>query len=120
MKTADRSVNFDPQGTFLQKRFTSELTWTATRTPGVEKKLLVAGNEAGMLEVSILHLKPGARLPSPHEGWGIEVVVLEGSWQLPEGILEQHGYSRRPPGEVGGLDRNRMHSLCEVGSIRRG
>ncbi len=75
-----------------RKRFASELNWTATGTPGVEKKLLVAGNEAGMLEVSILRLKPGAR---------IEVVVLEGSWQLPEGILEENGYSRCPPGEVG-------------------
>jgi len=83
------------------KRFTRELTWTATGTPGVEKKLLVAGNEASMHEVSILRLEPGARLPSLPEGWGIEVVVLEGSWQLPEGILEENGYSRRPPGEVG-------------------
>ena len=61
-----------------RKRFTSELTWTATGTPGVEKKLLVAGNEASMHEVSILRLEPGARLPSLREGWGIEVVVLEG------------------------------------------
>ena len=49
MKTANRAVNFDPQGTFLQKRLTSELTWTATQTPGVEKKLQVAGNESSML-----------------------------------------------------------------------
>ncbi len=101
MKTADRPVNFDPQGTFLQKRFTSELTWTATGTPGVEKKLHVAGNESSMYEVSLLRLAPGSRLPSFREGWGLEVVVLEGAWQLPEGILEQHGYSRRPPGAVG-------------------
>ncbi len=60
-----------------RKRFTSELTWTATGTPGVEKKLLVAGNEAGMHEVSILRLEPGARLASLREGWGVEVVVLE-------------------------------------------
>ena len=84
-----------------RKRFASELNWTATETPGVEKKLLFAGNEASMYEVSILRLGPGARLPSLHEGWGIEVVVLEGSWQLPEGILEENGYSRRPPTEVG-------------------
>ncbi len=87
---------------FLQiKRFASELAWTATGTPGVEKKLLIAGNEANMHEVSILRLEAGARLPSLSEGWGIEVVVLEGSWQLPEGILKEHGYSRRPPGEAG-------------------
>ena len=84
-----------------RKHFTSELTWTTTQTPGVEKKLLVAGNETDMQEVSILRLAPGARLPLPPEGWGIEVVVLEGSWQLPEGILTEHGYSRRPPREVG-------------------
>ena len=101
MKTADRPVNFDPQGTFLQKRLASELTWTATGTPGVEKKLHVAGNESSMYEVSLLRLAPGSRLPSFREGWGLEVVVLEGAWQLPEGILEQHGYSRRPPGAVG-------------------
>jgi len=83
-----------------RKRVTSDLTWTATGTPGVEKKLLVAGNEPSMHEVSILRLEPGARLPSLHEGWGIEVVVLEGSWQLPEGILQEHGYSRRPPPET--------------------
>jgi len=88
-----------PEG--QRKRFASELTWAATGTPGVEKKLLVAGNEASMHEVSILRLGPGAQLPPLPEGWGIEVVVLEGSWQLPEGILEEHGYSRRPPGEVG-------------------
>lgn len=83
-----------------RKRSTSELTWTATGAPGVEKKLLVAWNEAGMYKVSILRLEPGARLPSLCEGKGIEVVVLEGSWQLPEGNLEKNGYSRRPPGEV--------------------
>ena len=43
-----------------RKRFTSELTWTAMETPGVEKKLLVAGNEADMHELSILRLEPGA------------------------------------------------------------
>lgn len=79
---------------------TSELAWTETGTSGVEKKLIVAGNESGMHEVSILRLASGARLPSLPEGWGIEVVVLEGSWQLPEGNLEKNGYSRRPPGEV--------------------
>ena len=83
-----------------QKRcFTSELTWTATGAPGVAKKQLVAGNEASTHEVSLLRLGPGARLPALREGWGIEVVVLDGSWQLPEGILEPKGYSRRPPGE---------------------
>ncbi len=84
-----------------RKRFTSELNWTATGTPGVEKKPVVVGNEASVHEVSILRLEPGARLPSIREGWGIEVVVLEGSWQLPEVILEEYGYSRRPPAEVG-------------------
>ena len=85
-----------------RKRFTSELTWTPTGTPGVEKKVLVAGNDTRMHEVSILRLAPGARLPSlHHDGWGIEVVALEGSWQLPEGILEENGYARRPPGAVG-------------------
>ncbi len=79
---------------------TSELAWTETGTSGVEKKLIVAGNDSGMHEVSILRLASGARLPSLPEGWGIEVVVLKGSWQLPEGNLEKNGYSRRPPGEV--------------------
>ncbi len=74
-----------------RKRFTGEMDWTATETPGVEKKLVVAGHEARMHEVSILRLDPGARLPSPHEGWGIEVVVLEGSWRLPEVVLEVNG-----------------------------
>ncbi len=74
-----------------RKRFTSELNWTATGTPGVEKKPVVVGNEASVHEVSILRLEPGARLPSLHEGWGIEVVVLEGSWQLPEVLLEEYG-----------------------------
>ena len=78
----------------------SELAWSETRTPGVEKKLIIAANESGMHEVSILRLASGARLPSLPEGWGVEVVVLEGSWQLPEGILEKNGYSRRPPGKV--------------------
>jgi anti-sigma factor ChrR (cupin superfamily) len=84
-----------------RKRFTGEMDWTATETPGVEKKLVVAGNEARMHEVSVLRLDPGARLPPPHEGWGIEVVVLEGSWRLPEVVLEVNGYSRRPPADVG-------------------
>ncbi len=83
-----------------RKRLTSELNWTATGTPGVEKKLVVAGNEGGMHEVSILRLEPGARLPSLHEGWGIEVVVLEGSWQLRVGILVVKGYSGRSTAEV--------------------
>ena len=53
-----------------RKRFASELEWTATGAPGVEKKLLVAGNESSTHDVSILRLEPGARLPSLHEGWG--------------------------------------------------
>ncbi len=84
-----------------RNQFTSELNWTATGTPGVEKKLVVTGNEANIHEVSILRLEPGARLPSLPDGWGIEVVVLEGAWQLPEGTLQGNGYSRRPPGEAG-------------------
>ncbi len=83
-----------------RKCSTSELAWTETGTPGVEKKLIVAATESGMHEVSILRLGRGARLPALPEGWGIEVVVLEGSLQLPEGILEENGYARRPPGEV--------------------
>ena len=84
-----------------RKRVTSELPWTATATPGVEKKVLVDWNELSIHEVSILRLEPGARLPSLRAGWGVEVVVLEGAWQLPEGILKENGYSRRPPGEAG-------------------
>ena len=83
-----------------RKCSTSELVWTETGTPGVEKKLIVAATEPGMHEVSILRLGCGARLPPLPGGWGIEVVVLEGSWQLPEGILEENGYSRRPPAEA--------------------
>ena len=60
-----------------RKRITSELTWTATGTPGVEKKLLVAGNEASMHEVSILRLEPGARLPSLREVPGFQFVKFE-------------------------------------------
>ena len=63
-----------------RKRFASEMNWTATETPGVEKKLLFAGNEASTYEVSILRLEPGARLPSFHEGWGrliVSCVVME-------------------------------------------
>jgi len=84
-----------------RQRFTNELTWRATGTEGVDKKLLVAGSEDSSHEVSILRLQAGAQLPAPPEGWGIEVVVLEGAWQLPEGTLQGNGYSRRPPGEAG-------------------
>ncbi len=83
-----------------RKLFTRSLAWNTTATPGVEKKILAA-NEASMHEVSILRLEPGARLPPLRDGWGIEVIVLEGSWELPEGILQENGYSRRPPGEAG-------------------
>ncbi|MBN4049516.1 cupin domain-containing protein [bacterium AH-315-N03] len=81
-------------------RFTSELTWTATGTPGVEKKLLATPNGSSTHEVSIFRLAAGARLPTHQDGWGVEVVVLEGSWQLPEGLLGENGYSRRPRGEA--------------------
>ena len=60
-----------------RKRFTSELTWTATGTPGVEKKVLVAGDEASMHEVSILRLEPGARLLSLREVPGFQFVKFE-------------------------------------------
>ena len=111
----DKGMKSDNQ----RKRVTSEPTWTATGTPGVEKKLRVAGSEPSGHEISILRLQPGARLPALHEGWGVEVVVLEGSWQLPEGTLEENGYSRRPPRRSGrGLDRHRMHPLSEVRPIR--
>jgi len=80
---------------------TSERNWTQTDAPGVEEKAILLSGEADTHNVSLLRLQPGARLPTLHKGWGIELIVLEGSWQLPEGTLLTKGYSRRPPEKAG-------------------
>jgi len=80
---------------------TLKMPWTATGTPGVERKQLAVATNSADYETSLVRLAPGARLPSLPEGWGLEVFVLEGSWNLPEGPLEVDGYSRRPPSHAG-------------------
>lgn len=76
---------------------TLKMPWTATGARGVERKQLAVGTSSGDYETSLVRLAAGARLPSLPEGWGLEVFVLEGSWNLPEGPLQVDGYSRRPP-----------------------
>ncbi|MBL4688261.1 MAG: cupin domain-containing protein [Nannocystaceae bacterium] len=84
----------DPQP--RRRQFSPELAWTPTDTSGVHKKLLLGAGDESTHEVSILRLEGGARLTDFPAGWGIELIVLEGVWQLPEGPLEAQGYSRRP------------------------
>ena len=78
---------------------TAAAAWTASGTPGLERMQLAAGS-ADRHESSLVRLAPGARLPDSPRGWGIELVVLEGTLELPEGALGAEGYSRRPPAHV--------------------
>lgn len=80
-----------------QKHFTTGESWAPTGCPGVERKPLAANSEDAVQEVSLLRLAPGAGLPTLRVGWGIEVLVLDGTWLLPEGPLGANSYSRRPP-----------------------
>jgi anti-sigma factor ChrR (cupin superfamily) len=82
-----------------QKLETAVMPWDSTDVPGVERKRL-ASSEPRAYEVDILRLAPGASLPC-RDGWGQEVVVLEGRLLLPEGELGAGGYSRRPAVHVG-------------------
>jgi anti-sigma factor ChrR (cupin superfamily) len=79
---------------------TADMAWAPTDSPGVEHLQLVAGS-AGRPESSLVRLAPGAQLPDTPPGWGVELFVLEGTLELPEGSLGASGYARRPPDRAG-------------------
>ena len=87
-------------------RDTATMSWEPTDFEGVERKLLApADGPLAVAETELLRLAPDTALPpapaGPHES-GAEALVLEGTWELPEGALEHGGYARRPPGTDGG------------------
>ena len=66
-------------------------------TPGIERIDLATA--IGILghDIYLLRLAAGYSLPAPSSGHGREVLVVEGTWQLPDGLLTRHSYARRPP-----------------------
>jgi hypothetical protein len=77
------------------------MPWTPSTTKGVDRKQLADERGATSYETSLVRLAAAAHLPAPPDGWGQEVVVLDGCWDLPEGSLETGGYTRRPPQQLG-------------------
>lgn len=72
------------------------MPWAQGGEPGVERKVLVAAGARSTHEISIVRLAANAQLPAPRTGSGLEVMVLAGTWDLPEGPLQADGYTRRP------------------------
>jgi hypothetical protein len=78
---------------------TASEQWAPTKDAGVERKQLMPASGDGF-ESALIRLAPGTSLPELPEGWGAEMLVLDGSLILPEGTLHSGAYSRRPPGQV--------------------
>ena len=84
-----------------QTHETLAMPWNATGAPGVERKQLGTRIGSSDYDASLVRLAPGTRLPDLPEGWGLEVFVLEGCWNLPEGSLDVGGFARRPANHMG-------------------
>lgn len=78
---------------------TQSLPWQ-TQSQGVERMHLAAGIGVLAHDMQLVRLAPGGSLPDAAVGHGIEVLVIDGSWQLAEGQLGKHGYARIPSGHM--------------------
>ncbi len=75
----------------------AELPWQATKYPGIEMKVLMKDEDAGLI-TALFRCEAGARLPL-HEHTGIEqTYVLEGSLADNEGEVTAGNYVWRPAG----------------------
>ncbi|MFT5289514.1 MAG: anti-sigma factor ChrR (cupin superfamily) [Planctomycetota bacterium] len=74
---------------------TGSLAWE-TVSDGVSVKSIAQPEGPDRHLTSLIRLGAGAFLPVPPGGSGMEVVVLEGDWKLPAGVLHAGDYSRRP------------------------
>jgi anti-sigma factor ChrR (cupin superfamily) len=73
------------------------LTWTPTRFPGVEMKMLMEDKTTGLM-TALVRFAPGAVLPD-HEHVELEQTwVLEGALEDDEGIVTAGNYVWRPAG----------------------
>ena len=96
--TPDASGRHDKLGP-LASRYVdvAELPWQATKYPGIEMKVLMKDEDAG-LTTALFRREAGARLPL-HEHTGIEqTYVLEGSLADDEGEVTAGNYVWRPAG----------------------
>jgi anti-sigma factor ChrR (cupin superfamily) len=78
---------------------TGSLAWE-TVSAGVSVKPIAQPEGPDRYLTSLVRLEVGASLPEPPEGSGMEVIVLEGDWKLPAGVLHAEGFSRRPADRI--------------------
>jgi hypothetical protein len=80
---------------------TTSMTWTP-QAPGVDRMALATGvgrngqDDPGY-QISLVRLGTGCSLPVAAAGFGMEVLVGDGTWQLPGGNLGKNSYVRQPP-----------------------
>lgn len=79
---------------------THGMPWAPEAT-GVARRLLAHGDDQDSHTTSIVRLAPGASLPPSSNGWGREIVVVDGTLILEDGPLQAGDYSRRPPNSIG-------------------
>jgi len=75
----------------------ARLPWTASPTPGVERRMLDRIGDEVARATSIVRYAPGSRFPEHIHGGGEEFFVLDGVFQDEHGDYPAGTYVRNPP-----------------------
>ena len=77
---------------------TTQLTWSPSPLPGVERRLLDRSGGEVARATSIVRYSPGSRFAAHSHGGGEEILVLEGTFSDETGDHAAGTYLRNPPG----------------------
>lgn len=75
---------------------TGDLPWSPESAVGVERKLLAAADAQDRFMTSVVRLAAGAALPATRDGWGRELIVLEGELLVGAERLRTDAFLRQP------------------------
>ncbi len=110
-------MHSSPRATDHLRVDTGSLPWAASDTVGVHRKSILAtrARATGGCEIALVRLAAGASLPPPTRSGATaqtrEIVVVDGTWTVPEGDLGASSYSRRPAQLTG---QNVTNSGCTL------
>lgn len=79
---------------------TTELPWTASPAPGVQRRLLERDGDEIARATSIVRYEPGSRFAPHRHGLGEEFYVLDGTFADEHGRYPRGSYVRNPPGSA--------------------
>lgn len=96
MKGTTMKINADLSKRALAR--TSEMAWTASPAPGVERKMLDRDGAEVARATSMVRFAPGSSFPHHQHGAGEEYLVLEGTFSDQDGDYPAGTYVRHPPG----------------------